>query len=108
MPYEVDFNDLRGKGSFDLEIEKWEPLTVEYGHNYIGSLLFFFWRIKGTTHTFRISYPELMNSTQGQYEKHVAAFLKTFRLEYLGWANQGFGAPWMREYHEQYKNYIQP
>lgn len=107
MPFVKDFTLLRGRGEFDVTVSKWTPIAIEYGYDYISTLLYLFWRIKGTSHTFRISYPEVMQMTGGDYEKHISEFLKKFRLEYLGWANAGFTESWMREYHEEYKNFIE-
>jgi hypothetical protein len=107
MPFIKDFSTLTGRGSFDTEISKWSPLSIEYGYEYISTALYFFWRIKGTSHTFRIGYLELMEQTGGDYEKHISSFLKEFRKEYLGWAATGFSEPWMREYHNEYKNFIE-
>lgn len=108
MPNIKDFSELTGRGTFEVEVNKWKnPLTIEYGYGYINSLMFFFWRVEGTTHTFRISYYELMLDCQGDYEKHVKEFLPQFRQEYLGWIYGGLQADWMREYHEQYKNFVE-
>jgi hypothetical protein len=108
MPFVKDFSTLRGRGTIELEVPKWSsPLYVEYGYDYISTQLYFFWRVQGTSHTFRLAYPDLMQLSGGDYEKHIAGFLKDFRLEYLGWVNAGFSEPWMREYHEEYKNFIE-
>ncbi len=107
MPYVKDFSALRGRGSFDLEVPGWLPIKIEYGYDYFSTLLYFFWRIAGTNHTFKISYVDLMNETKGDYESHIKSFLQNFRLEYLGWLKGGLTEPWMREYHEQYKNIVE-
>jgi hypothetical protein len=107
MPFVKDFSNLTGKGSFDLEIPNWSPLTIEYGYEYMSVMLYFFWRIRGTTHTFKINYMELMELTQGNYDEHISEFLSEFRKEYLGWATNGFQAEWMRDYHQEYRNFIQ-
>ncbi len=108
MPFVKDFSTLTGRGTFDVDVPKWSsPLTIEYGYEYISTMLYFFWRLKGTSHTFRIDYMQLMQLTEGNYEAHISDFLKSFRQEYLGWAATGFSETWMREYHEQYKNFIE-
>ena len=108
MPFAKDFSTLTGRGTLDVDVPKWSsPLTVEYGYEHISKMLYFFWRVKGTHHTFRIDYPQLMQLTEGNYEEHISDFLKNFRQEYLGWASTGFREPWMREYHEQYKRFIE-
>ena len=103
MPYVKDFSTLRGRGSFDLEIPGWLPIKIEYGYDYYSTVLYFFWRVAETNHTFKISYVDLMQNTAGDYETHIKNFLQDFRKEYLGWLRGGLTEPWMREYHEQYK-----
>lgn len=107
MPYVKDFSELTGRGSFDIDVPQWVPLTIEYGYGYISLAMYFFWRVKGTNHTFRINYNDLMLETNGNVEKHISDFLKEFRKEYLGWAGQGFPVEWMREYHREYRNFIE-
>jgi len=107
MPYVKDFSELTGRGSFNVEVPKWLPITIEYGYAYYGQVPFLYWRLKGTTHTFKIGMYEIMEKTQGDFEQHVTEFLKSFRNEYLSWLKQGFTAEWMREYHEQYREFIE-
>jgi hypothetical protein len=107
MPNIVDFNSLTARGSFGIKVPQWKPLTIEYGYGYINNLMQWYWRVQGTTHTFRMSYAEIMEITNGKYDEHVQEFLEGFRKEYLGWAYGGFTEKWMREYHEQYKNLIE-
>lgn len=107
MPYIKDFSELTGRGSFDIEIPKWLPVTIEYGYSYVGTNPMLYWRISGTQHTFKISLHEIMEHTQGNFEKHISEFLQSFRKEYLGWAKQGFPVEWMREYHQEYRELIE-
>lgn len=107
MPNNVDFTGLFSLNSFKVKVPYWKPLVIEYGYGYIQRALHMYWRVQGTTHTFRMSYIELMNTTNGDYEKHIQEFLESFRKEYLDWAFKGFKEPWMVEYHEQYKNFIE-
>lgn len=108
MPFNKDFSTLTGKGVLALSIYKWKnPINIEYGYERISNQLYFFWRIMGTTHTFKIDYPQLMQLTNGDYEKHISEFLEKFRQDYLEWAASGFSEPWMREYHQQYKQFIE-
>ena len=107
MPFVKDFNELSGRGSFELKVTGWKPLTIEYGYAYLNNLLNWYWRIQGTEHTFWMPYHEIMQQTGGIYDKHIQTFLEGFRTEYLGWAYSGFTEKWMRDYHEQYKHFIQ-
>jgi hypothetical protein len=108
MPFVKDFSTLRGRGTIELEVPKWSsPLYIEYGYDYISAQLYFFWRVQGTSHTFRIGYLELMELSNGDYEKHIFGFLKSFRIEYLSWINSGLKEQWMQEYYQEYKNFIE-
>jgi len=107
MPFVKDFETLTGRGSFQLSVPKWKPLTIEYGYGYINNLYAWYWRIAGTTHTFWHPYGEIMLQTNGRYNEHIQEFLQSFRGEYLEWAYSGFPEQWMRDYHEQYKNFIE-
>ena len=107
MPYVKDFSQLTGKGSFGMEVPNWVPLTIEYGYDRISLATYFFWRISGTQHTFRINYNDLMTETNVNLEEHISTFLKGFRNDYLTWARDGFSVDWMREYHREYRNFIE-
>lgn len=106
MPYHKDFSTLFAKGELKVQPEGWKSLEVEYGYEYIGPIPNFFWRIKGTQHTFRIGVAELNQISKGDYANHVKEFLENFRKDYLGWATEGFPTEWMREYHYEYRNYM--
>jgi hypothetical protein len=108
MPYIKDFSTLRAQGSFDVNVPKWVgPLTIEYGYDSAGPMVKLYWRVAGTSHTFSANYYDIMEATQGDYESHISTVLQQFRKDYLSWANQGFYADWMREYHEEYGNLIE-
>lgn len=107
MAYVRDFDELTARGSFNVRVPKWVPLTIEYGYGYNDRQYNWYWRVQGTVQTFRMPYADIMHLTSGNYEKHVQEFLEDFREEYLSWAYGGFTEPWMREYHEQYKNLIE-
>jgi hypothetical protein len=106
MPFRKNFKELWGHGELSVKPEKWTPLTVEYGYGYVGTLINMFWRVKGTSHTFRIPVNQLNEISKGDYENHIEEFLKIFREDYLTWAGQGFSEEWMREYHREYRNHI--
>ncbi len=107
MPFVKDFEELTGRGSFNLAVPKWYPLTIEYGYGYINNMFAWYWKIQGTKHTFWQPYAEIMELTGGIYDEHVKTFLEGFRKEYLEWAYAGFPEEWMREYHNEYKNFIE-
>jgi hypothetical protein len=107
MPFYKDFNELWGRGELKVTPRKWKPLIIEYGYGYVGTLINMFWRVKGTRHTFRIPVNILNEHSQGNYEKHIEEFLEIFRNEFLEWVASGLTEEWMREYHAEYKNYIE-
>lgn len=107
MPYIKDFSTLIGRGEFSLEVPKWKPLSIEYGYEYINEILQFYWRIKGTTHTFRGLYHQIIQQSHGKYDEYIKIVLQEFRTEYIQWLYSGLQQAWMREYHEQYKNLIE-
>ncbi len=106
MPFRKDFKELWGHGELNVKPDKWTPLIIEYGYGYVGTLINMFWRVKGTSHTFRIPINQLNEISKGDYENHIEEFLKIFREDYLTWAAQGFSEEWMREYHREYRNHI--
>jgi hypothetical protein len=107
MPYHKDFDELYYRGEFPLQPDGWEPLTIEYGYDDIGGAQFFFWRIKETRHTFRVSVSELNHQTSGgSYEEQIEKFLEGFREEMLGWIFQKIEAEWTREYFNEYNKWV--
>ncbi len=106
MPYHADFNSFYGRSEFDIKPTGWEKLTIEFGYSYLGEILQYFWRVKGTQHTFRIPVQTINELSRGDYPGHVKQILENFRDEYLSWAAQGFYEDWMVEYHKEYRNFI--
>lgn len=107
MPFHQDFSELYGRGELEVRPLGWTDLTIEYGYGYISQQLNFYWRVKGTEHTFRIALQLLNEHSKGKYEEHIEYVLENFRQEYLSWAAQGFQADWMVEYHREYRNFIE-
>jgi len=107
MPFHQDFNELYGRGEMTVQPEGWEDLTIEYGYGDISQVRNFYWRVKGTKHTFRIPLQLLNEHSKGNYEEHIAYVLENFRTDYLSWGAQGFPETWMVEYHREYRNFVQ-
>ena len=107
MPFHQNFDELYGRGEIKVRPNGWEDLIIEYGYGDISNNQNFYWRIKGSKHTFRILLQLLNEHTKGKYEQHVEYVLENFREEYLSWAAQGFPEEWMVEYHKEYRNFIQ-
>jgi hypothetical protein len=106
MPYHKNFEELYSRGEFSLQPEGWEPLEIEYGYENIGSAQYFFWRVKGTRHTFRKAVSVLNQETGGDYEEAIKGFLEGFREEIMGWVMQKPIADWAREYVAEYNKWI--
>jgi hypothetical protein len=107
MPFHYDFSKLYGHGELKTQPNGWTELIIEYGYGRIASQPNFYWRVKGSQHTFRIPLVILNEQSKGKYEEHIRYVLENFRLEYLSWAAQGFPQEWMVEYHREYRNFIE-
>lgn len=107
MPHIYDFSKLTSIQQMEVHPQGWiEPLFVEYGMGVHGSTPSYFWRVKGTKHTFVIPVMRMNFLSSGDYEKHFNEILEGFRQEYLGWKNEGFYTPWMKEYQEIFRTFI--
>jgi len=107
MPNNYDFSKLENLKTVEVDPEGWtSPLYVEYGMSLYGDVLAYYWRVKGTKHTFVIPVLRMDYLSQGDYEKHFKEALEGFRDEYLGWKYEQFYLPWMKEYHEMFKGFI--
>ena len=106
MPYHKDWDELYLTGSFPLHPEGWEPITIEYGYDDIGSAQFFYWRVAETKHTFKSAVSALNYETGGDYPAHIEKFLVQFHDELVGWALQSEKTEWSREYIAEYNKWI--
>ncbi len=107
MANNEDWEDIKSRGELEAQPNKWKPLIIEYGYKNLNGLLFFCWRVQGTQHTFVIQFNQLNDLSKGDVPKHIEDFLETFREDWLKWVAVGLKEPWMREYYEQYKHYIE-
>jgi len=107
MPHFYDFSNLRSIKTMEVNPKGWvNPLTIEYG---IAELTgpTYFWRIKGTRHTFVIPVLRLDFISSGEYEKHFTEVLEAFaEKDYSEWRAEGFDGEWMREYEKEYRRFI--
>lgn len=107
MPNNYDFKKLDNVKEVKVNPEGWvNPIIVEYGVGYHGELLSYFWRVKGTKHTFVIPVIRIDYLSEGDYEKHFREALEGFREDYKGWASEGWYADWMQQYRSEYSRYI--
>ena len=108
MPNNYDFSKFEKIKVVTIDdIEGWvTPLLVEYSSGMHGGISSYFWRIKGTQHTFVIPILRMDFLSKGEYEAHFKEALSGFRDDYKEWSDSGFIHEWMQDYREQYKNFI--
>jgi len=106
MPNNYDFSTLREIKTMEIYPAGWiNPLIIEYG---IGdhTIPSFFWRVKGTQHTFIIPAIRMDYLSSGNYNEHFTEVLEKFREDYISWKKEGFFSDWMSEYRNQYGSFI--
>lgn len=107
MPNFYDFSTLENVKEVVVNPEGWiKAIIVEYGVGYHGEVLSYYWRIKGTKHTFVIPILRIDYVSDGDYASHFEEALEGFREDYKGWAAEGWYAPWMQSYRDEYSNFI--
>lgn len=108
MPNNYDFSKFTNIKEIVINPRGWvNPLTIEYSIGYhLSETPQYFWRIKGTTHTFIIPIIRLNFLSGGNYEKHFTEVLEFFKSEYIEWAENNFELDWQQDYKKQYKNLI--
>lgn len=107
MPNYYDFSKFDKIEKIEINPQGWvNPLTIEYSiGDQTGPTCF--WRVKGTGHTFVIPVSRLNFLSSGDYAKHFSEVLEKFvSNDYGEWRKQGFSTPWMREYQNEYRNYV--
>ena len=107
MPYNHDFSDIKNVRQVEINPEGWiGPLYIEYGMGLHGNTPSYFWRVRGTKHTFVIPVLRMNFLSSGNYEKHFEETLKIFREDYISWAKEGWSSAWSKEYREQFSRFI--
>ena len=107
MPNNRDFSQIVDIKIVELNPDGWiSPLFIEYGIDLYNGVPSYFWRVKGTLHTFIIAVTRLDFLSRGNYNEHFTEILEKFRHDYLSWAKKGFNQEWMQQYREQYYTYI--
>jgi hypothetical protein len=106
VPNTKDFSILTNVKTININPRGWIcPLMIEYGISN-EPVYSYFWRVKGTTHTFIIPTLRLDYLSEGDYKKHFEETLEQFREEYLSWKAQNFYLPWQIEYEQQFRYFI--
>jgi len=107
MPHNYNFDEINDLKVVEIKPDGWiSPLFVEYGSALYGGVSSYFWRVKGTKHTFVMPIMRMDFLSKGDYVKHFEEVLSAFRDDYIGWSEEGWYAGWMQEYREQYKNFV--
>ena len=107
MPFNHDFVDIQNIREVELHVEGWvDPIFVEYGLGIHQTTPSYFWRVKGTKHTFVIPVLRMNFLSSGDYKKHFSEALKKFREDYIEWKEEGFISEWEKEYHQQFSKFI--
>jgi hypothetical protein len=108
MPNNYDFSTFKDTKLLRLDnVEGWiSPVFVEYGSYLYGGVPSYFWRVKGTEHTFVIPILRMDFLSKGDYEAHFKEALEGFRKDYKEWSDTGFVHEWMQDYREQYRDLI--
>lgn len=105
MPNNADFTKLEAIHTIDIQPNGWVPLTIEYGIS-DDALPTYYWRVKGTQHTFTIPVIRLDFLSSGAYDKHFEKTLEFFREDYLEWIKNNANLQWVQEYREQFSKFI--
>jgi hypothetical protein len=107
MPNNYNFSNIRDLKTIGVCPKGWiAPLFVEYGSEIKAGVPSYFWRVKGTRHTFSIPILRMDFLSKGDYVKHFNEILEAFREDYIQWAEEGWSQDWSREYYDQYKTFI--
>ena len=106
MPNNYNFSKLYNIKTIEINPNGWvNPIIIEYGVDFIVSSDYF-WRVKGSEHTFVIPVARLNYISSGEYANHFEKILEKFAEEYREWKKGGFELGWQREYEKQYRNFI--
>lgn len=107
MPKEYDFSTLSNVKEIEVNPDGWvNPITIEYGVGNYGEAQSYFWRVKGTKHTFIIPILRMDFLSKGEYAKHFQEVLEGFREDYKEWASAGWYTEWMQSYRREFSRFI--
>jgi hypothetical protein len=106
MPHNFYFSNIEIIKTIEVNPDGWiSPLYVEYGI-VERETLWYYWRVKGTLHTFIIPVSRMDFLSSGDYKKHLEDALGIFREDYLSWQKEGFKSDWAKQYEQQYSRFI--
>jgi len=110
MPHNFDFSKLENIKEIKVDPSGWvQNIYIEYG---VGEdirsygAISYFWRVKGTQHTFVIPVVRMDFLSSGNYKKHFENVLENFKEDYINWKKEGFVIEWSKEYEKQFSRFI--
>jgi len=107
MPKQCDFSILENVQQIEVNPIGWiNPIVVQYGVGNHVEALSYFWRVKGTEHTFIIPIVRMNFISEGNYATHFEEVLEEFREDYKKWASEGFYTEWMQAYRGEFSKFI--
>jgi hypothetical protein len=113
MPNNFDFSQLKDVKTMEVNPQGWvTPLYVEYGSSneeysgVYGAIPSYYWKVKGTQHTFVIPIIRIDFLSSGDYKKHFEEALNCFRNDYIDWKEKGFESEWAKDYQKQFSKFI--
>lgn len=107
MPHKKNFDEVINTQTIEINPQGWvNPLFVEYGIALHYNTPSYFWRVKGTSHTFVIPITRMEFLSSGDHKSHFEKSLEKFREDYIEWKSVNFISDWMAEYREEYKKFI--
>jgi len=107
MPNKQDFSVLKNIKEIRIYPDGWiNPILIEYGVGYHKESLSYFWRVKGTSHTFIIPILRMDYLSEGEYSSHFKEVLESFREDYIEWSKKEWYTNWMKEYFNEYNKFI--
>jgi len=107
MPNNYNFNTLVNLKEIKVNPKGWvNPLIVQYAIDDKTEFPTYYWRVKGTLHTFKILVKRLDFISKGDFKSHFELVLEEFREEYLTWKQEYPQLDWVLEYIKQFDTYI--
>lgn len=107
MPNFKDFSDINDIKEIEVSPKGWvNPLFIEYGIDSDIKGVEYFWRVKGTKHTFVIPLRRMNYLSSGDHAKHFTEILEKFKDEYDSWKDYEEIPPWVGEYQNEYRYFI--
>lgn len=103
----MNFNDVDEIKKCKLNLPGWSiPLEIEYGLAKISKQTYLIWKVKNTTHFFKIPLKIITTFHGGNYETHFKYTLMKFREDIILWYNGQLPDIDMSKYIEEFGLWI--